>query len=186
MANHLREKRSFFSSKLVIKILFVAAVVWSAFSVSLSIKLLPPQSGGVAIIDNPNTMMNNPVLKTPFGDYIWSRYCKENSPCIALLSASRHEGINSLIDPRTLLNRNVNAKNNRNATTSLNNRILLREGYCAIYNCDVIIDFNAYNENETMWLSDHGKHKVGKMPPHWNKVAAIRRWLPHFDAVLWM
>ena len=24
------------------------------------------------------------------------------------------------------------------------------------------------------------------MPPHWKKVAALRRWLPHFDAVLQM
>ena len=149
--------------------------------------LLSAQSDVVTIVGNPYTISRR---ETPFGDdYIWSRYCKLNSPCIALLSASHHEGINSLVDPRTLLKSAIydsDVKNKKKAATSLNNRILVREGYCAIYNCDVIIDFNAYNTNQTMWLSDHGKHKVGPMPPHWNKVAAIRRWLPLFDAVLWM
>ena len=63
-------------------------------------------------------------------------------------------------------------------------RVLMREGYCAMYGCDVIIDYNDYSSNRSMWLSNHGKHKVGQMPPHWNKVAALQRWLPHFDAIL--
>jgi hypothetical protein len=35
-------------------------------------------------------------------------------------------------------------------------------------------------------VSDSGKHKVGQMPPHWNKVAALRRWLQHYDGILQM
>jgi hypothetical protein len=68
----------------------------------------------------------------------------------------------------------------------LSKRILARHGLCAMYGCDVIIDYNDYTKNRTMWLSDHGKHKVGPMPPHWNKVAALQRWLPHFDGILQM
>ena len=122
------------------------------------------------------------------GDYTWSRYCRATSPCIALLSASHHNGISSTINQKTLMT-NTQVKSTKETAakeTSLKHRILLREGYCAIYGCDVIIDYNNYNANQTMWLSDYGKHKVGPMPPHWNKVAAIQRWLPHFDAVVWM
>lgn len=124
--------------------------------------------------------------KDPSDDFVWSRYCKKGkSPCIALLSAAHHGGVISKIDPKNptvertppkpdvLLASNIQAK-----------RILMREGYCAMYGCDVVIDYNDYRGNRTMWLSDHGKHKVGRMPPHWNKVAALQRWLPHFDAIL--
>lgn len=38
-------------------------------------------------------------------------------------------------------------------------------------------------------VQNHGEGKVGKMPPHWNKVAFIKRWLSYnaiFDAVVWL
>lgn len=57
----------------------------------------------------------------------------------------------------------------------------MRHGYCAIHQCDVIIDFNDYRQNRTMWLAANGKNKIGPMPPHWNKVASLQRWLPHYD-----
>ncbi|KAL7539390.1 hypothetical protein ACHAWF_006395 [Thalassiosira exigua] len=121
-----------------------------------------------------------------FNDFTWSRYCKAGqAPCIAILSATHHGGIVSTIDPRTLKNR-INPDNS--AQDHLRRRILVREAYCAIHSCDVIIDYNDYTKNKTMWLQDHGKGKVGKMPPHWNKVASIKRWLSYdiFDAVVWL
>mmetsp|Transcript_8602 Transcript_8602/g.14944 ORF Transcript_8602/g.14944 Transcript_8602/m.14944 type:complete len:445 (+) Transcript_8602:126-1460(+) len=120
-----------------------------------------------------------------FSDFMWSKYCKADQvPCIALLSASHHGGIVSKVDPRSLLKRHSN--NDDQAQINLRRRILVREAYCAIHLCDVIIDYNQYHENETMWLADHGKGKVGQMPPHWNKVASLKRWLSYgiFDAVL--
>lgn len=127
--------------------------------------------------------INSNKGQDPFNDYVWSQYCKGKRPCVALLSAAHHGGIKSLIDPRTLARRDpapsIESDNQRM-------RILVREGYCAIYGCDVIIDYNDYARNRTMWLSNHGTHKIGAMPPHWNKVAALQRWLPHFDAVVQM
>lgn len=122
--------------------------------------------------------------ETLVGDFTWYRNCREKSPCIALLSASHHEGIVSEVDPKTLLSNGHGS--NIGAHGSLEKRILLRQGYCKIFGCDVIIDYNQYNRNRSMWLSDYGKSKVGQMPPHWNKVAALQRWLPHFDAILLM
>ncbi|KAL7530109.1 hypothetical protein ACHAWF_003245 [Thalassiosira exigua] len=129
------------------------------------------------------------ITSTLDGDYTWSRYCKSSklSPCIAILSAAHHGGVASTIDQKTLSVRNSqNVQFAEAATNSLQQRILLREAYCAIHSCDIIIDYNNYHKHRTMWLSDHGKHKRGGMPPHWNKVAAIQRWLPHFDGVLLM
>lgn len=124
--------------------------------------------------------------ESPYNDFTWGKYCKDKSPCIALLSASNHEGIISKIDQRTLTNKHIPKSEANKAEDSLRNRILVRHGYCAIHGCDVIVDYNDYTKNRTMWLSDHGKHKVGPMPPHWNKVASLQRWLPHFDAILQM
>lgn len=119
-------------------------------------------------------------------DYVWRRFCKPGpSPCIAILSASHHGGVRSTIDQETLSS--VQSRGaSTDARSSLRQRILLREAYCVIHGCDVVVDFNDYHENRTMWLSDHGGHRTGPMPPHWNKVAAIRRWLPRFDAVVLM
>lgn len=133
-----------------------------------------------------NTNNNNNV--DPNNDFVWSRYCKKGqSPCIALLSAAHRGGITSKVDPKNPVNKRqpsesevlVGAENQAR-------RILMRQGYCAMHGCDVIIDYNNYSKNRTMWLSDHGKHKVGQMPPHWNKVAALKRWLPHFDGIVQM
>ena len=120
----------------------------------------------------------------PYSDFIRHRYCKGKSPCIALLSASHHQGIGSEIDQRSLKQKTVSHQDQ----TNIKNRILVRDGYCAIHGCDVIVDFNDYHKNRSisMWLSDFGKHKVGQMPPHWNKVAALQRWLPHYDGILQM
>lgn len=125
---------------------------------------------------------NTAPPEDPDNDFIRKSYCNSRSPCIALLSASHHGGITSLIDPKTLSKRSTPHLD----TSILHKRILVREGYCAIHQCDVIIDFNDYTKNRTMWLSDSGKHKIGQMPPHWNKVAALRRWLPHYDGILQM
>jgi len=122
--------------------------------------------------------------KLLFDDYKLGSYCKGRTPCIALLSASDHDGVSSSVDQQTL--QKYNRQPNAMAHESLNNRILLREGYCAIYQCDSIIDFNHYNRNKTMWLSKRGGHEVGPIPPHWNKVSALKRWLPHYDGILLM
>lgn len=125
----------------------------------------------------------NPTdIARPYDDFIRSKYCKVRSPCIAMLSASNHQGIKSEVNQVTLAKHSIADQD----PSVLQKRILVREGYCAIHLCDVIIDFNRYNENRTMWLSDSGKHKIGTMPPHWNKVAALQRWFPHYDGILLM
>ena len=122
------------------------------------------------------------IVGSPYDDFIRSKYCIDKSPCIAMLSASNHQGIRSEVNQVTLAKHSISDQD----SSIIQKRILVREGYCAIYFCDVIIDFNKYNENRTMWLSDSGKHKVGPMPPHWNKVAALQRWFPHYDGILLM
>lgn len=102
--------------------------------------------------------------KLLFDDYKLGSYCKGRTPCIALLSASDHDGVSSSVDQQTL--QKYNRQPNAMAHESLNNRILLREGYCAIYQCDSIIDFNHYNRNKTMWLSKRGGHEVGPIYRH--------------------
>ena len=121
-----------------------------------------------------------------YDDFTWSRYCENGSPCIALLSAADHDGIVSKIDQYTLRKQTKRYETRQEAKVDLRRRVLVREALCAIYKCDVIMDYNDYHANKTMWLSDHGKYKVGQMPPHWNKVAALKRWLPHYDGILLM
>lgn len=172
------------------------SILWRAYSIFLLLTIASVSfvnyiimSSYLSIHDKTGNKYGNEAFRLPTRqdtvipdtDFIRHRYCKDKSPCIALLSASRHEGIGSEIDQRTLKKR-VGAQNQ----TNHKNRILVREGYCAIHGCDVIVDFNDYHKTRSMWLSDYGKHKVGQMPPHWNKVAALQRWLPHYDGILQM
>ena len=141
--------------------------------------------GGTHTYDESRAKYSHIEVEHPFSNYSWSQYCRNKKPCIALPSASHHGGINSVIDPQSLCIKTINdASDIEKASAVLESRILLRHGYCSMHSCDVIIDYNQYHQHRTMWLSDHGKYKVGPMPPHWSKVAALKRWLPHFDAVL--
>lgn len=56
--------------------------------------------------------------------------------------------------------------------------------YCKLHKCDVIVDYNDYHAKREMQLRVKAKVTEGPMPPHWKKVATLRRWLPHYDAVM--
>ena len=120
-----------------------------------------------------------------YDDHLRVRRCKhDGTACVALLSAAHHGGLGSQVSPRHIGKIKQQHEFSEESKLNLRRRILLRVGYCTLYDCDVIIDYNQYNANRTMWLSNHGHHQIKPMPPHFNKVASLRRWLPHYDAVV--
>lgn len=152
-----------------------------------SSRLLSGQTSWRANVEQ--SPLSPPIPKTEDklidGEYDRQSYCAGRRPCIALLSTTNRAGVVSPIDPRTLTSRGGLHYNNE-SSLNLRRRVLVRNAYCAAYHCDVIVDYTDYSLNRTMWLSNHGKHRVGPMPPHWNKVAGIKRWLDYgiYDAVV--
>eukprot|EP00804_Cyclotella_cryptica_P017219 CCRYP_013148-RA/>CCRYP_013148-RA protein AED:0.37 eAED:-0.88 QI:0/0/0/0.5/1/1/2/0/278 len=170
LRTRFKTSKKIISSVLLIRFLFLPSIIRRESDRLPSVAL------------DSNDITSTPIhtrKEGPFSDYVWGRYCKAGSPCIALLSAAEHGSILSRIDPRTLKERSV-----ADGEESLRNRILAREAYCAVHGCDTIIDYNDYHKNRTMWLSDHGNYRVGPMPPHWKKVVALQRWLPLFDGII--
>ena len=125
----------------------------------------------------------------PYGNYARTRYCdrtRVGQLCIAVLSVSHHEcTILSQIDQRTLKRQTAERHESHTSDcggTPIEARVMARHAYCKLHKCDVIIDYNDYHAKLEMQLTVNAKE--GPMPPHWKKVAALRRWLPHYDAVL--
>eukprot|EP00038_Savillea_parva_P012058 m.201940 g.201940 ORF g.201940 m.201940 type:complete len:481 (+) comp21637_c0_seq1:239-1681(+) len=129
------------------------------------------------------------VNNDPFDDFERTSYCRDRGtePCIAVLSAF-HRGcsLTTEVQQRSLQWKSTPASELTAdcSDTLLGTRMLARHAYCRVHGCDVIFDYNQYNKKRVMPLLAQGRVQHGRMPPHWNKVASLRRWLQHYDAVL--